>query len=232
MKLLLIAGHGGGDPGACASGYKEADLTRELANMLVPKLSQYAEVELFDTSKDMYTYLKNGGSCNFKNYGYVFELHFNAGANDANGNGKTTGTEILIHTTETGSKVEQEIVSRISALGFHNRGVKRRSDLRNMNVCKKNYGVSYALLETCFIDDVDDMKLYQSTKESVADAIANGIATGFGLAQKEPMSAAEAIAVLEKAGIIGEPEKWYAGTWTDDDFKWLLRKMGEYVKRA
>ena len=47
---------------------------------------------------------------------------------------------------------------------------------------------------------------------------------------KELMSAAEAIAVLEKAGIICEPEKWYAGTWTDDDFKWLIRKMGEWVK--
>ena len=33
-KLLLIAGHGEGDPGAISKWGKEADLTRELANMV------------------------------------------------------------------------------------------------------------------------------------------------------------------------------------------------------
>lgn len=41
---------------------------------------------------------------------------------------------------------------------------------------------------------------------------------------------AEAIAILHKKGIISEPDKWYSGTWTDDDFKWLLRKFAAYVK--
>lgn len=185
MKILLIAGHGNGDLGACACGLKEADLTREVAAALLPKLKTYADVDLFDTSKNMYSYLKNGGVCNFANYDYVFEIHFNAAAADTAGNGKTTGAEILIHTTESGASVEEAILSNIAALGFKNRGVKRRSDLRNMNVCKKNYGVSYALIEVCFIDDRDDVNLYQQKKTEVIDAIVNGIASGFGLMKEE-----------------------------------------------
>lgn len=189
MKILLIAGHGNGDPGACACDLKEADLTREVAAALLPKLKTYADVDLFDTSKNMYSYLKNGGVCNFANYDYVFEIHFNAAAADTAGNGKTTGAEILIHTTESGASVEETILSNIAALGFKNRGVKRRSDLRNMNVCKKNYGVSYALIEVCFIDDRDDVNLYQQKKAEVIDAIVNGIASGFGLAKTEAAAA-------------------------------------------
>ena len=184
VKILLIFGHGAGDPGACACGYKEAELVREMAPSLKNILSRYAEVTVFDTSKNMYKYLKAGNSFNFGAYDYVFELHFNASVGDIKGNGKTTGTEILVHTSETGTSVEQAIVNNIAALGFKNRGVKKRSDLLNMNTCKKKQGVSYALLETCFIDDLDDMKLYHAKKDLVINAIASGIADGFGLKAK------------------------------------------------
>ena len=182
--MLLICGHGAGDPGACACGYKEAELVREIAPSLKNILSQYAEVTIFDTYKNMYKYLKAGNSFNFGLYDYVFELHFNASVGDIKGNGKTTGTEILVHTSEKGTSVEQAIVNNIAALGFKNRGVKKRSDLLNMNTCKKRQGVSYALLETCFIDDLDDMKLYNAKKDLLIDAIASGIVDGFGLRPK------------------------------------------------
>ena len=42
MKILLIAGHGAGDPGASGCGYKEANLTRELVNLIAPNLRKYA----------------------------------------------------------------------------------------------------------------------------------------------------------------------------------------------
>ena len=184
MNILLIAGHGQGDPGAVGNGYKEAELVREIATTLKSKLSAYANVDLFDTSKNMYKYLKAGNTFNFKKYDYVFEIHFNAAAQDFKGNGKTTGTEILVHISETVRKVETAIVNNIAALGFKNRDVKTRSDLQNMNVCKKRQGVSYALLETCFIDDLDDIKLYMSKKDAVITAIANGIISGFGLGKE------------------------------------------------
>lgn len=181
MKILIICGHGEGDPGACACNCQEATLVREYAPMLQKSLSQYADVDLFDMSKNMYKRLKNGHSFNFKNYDYVLELHFNAAASDPTGNGKTTGTEILVHPNEKGTSVEQAILNNICALGFKNRGVKTRTNLLNMNTCKGKQGVSYALLETCFIDDMDDVKLYKSKKEAIVSAITNGIVSGFGL---------------------------------------------------
>ena len=177
MKILLICGHGAGDPGACAFEYQEATLVREAAPKLKNILSNYAEVTMFDPDKNMYKYLKAGNSFNFKEFDYVFELHFNAF------NKKAMGTEILVHSLEKGTSVEELIVKNIAELGFKNRGVKRRTDLQNMNICKKVQGVSYALLETCFVDNFDDISLYNLKKDDIIKAIAEGIIEGFKLTQ-------------------------------------------------
>jgi len=124
MKMLIICGHGAGDPGSVGNGYKEADLVREIAPKLKNILSKHMEVTLFDPSKNMYEYLKAGNKFNFREYKYVLELHFDACVKDFKGNGKTTGTGILVHTTEKGTSVEELILNKISELGFKNRGVK------------------------------------------------------------------------------------------------------------
>ena len=95
------------------------------------------------------------------------------------GDGKTTGTEIYVTTAEKTVGVETKIVQAIAAFGLKNRGVKRT----NFTVIyrAKAAGVSSALLETCFIDDKDDMTIYSSKKAQIAEAIANAIASQFGL---------------------------------------------------
>lgn len=180
LKILIIAGHGQGDPGAVNNGYQEAKLVREIAPILRNKLKPYADVTVFDMDINMYKYLKSH-SFDFTQYDYVIELHFNANKKETVGNGKTVGVEILVHTSEKGTSVENAIISNISALGFTDRGIKRRSNLRNMNRCKGQQGVSYALIEICFIDDIDDMKLYNAKKDAVISGIANGVISGFGL---------------------------------------------------
>ena len=201
MKILLIAGHGEGDPGACALGYKEADITREIASKLKSALSNYATVDVFDTSKNMYKYLKSGKTFDFKKYDYVLELHLNACVNDTKGNGKTTGAEILVHSLEKGISVEESILNNIEKIGFRNRGVKRKTNLLNMNTCKKKQGVSYALIEVCFIDDLDDMTLYQAKKDEVVNAIAQGIIKGFKL-NKTVNSSVNTVELLTSANDI------------------------------
>ena len=173
MKILLIAGHGQGDPGAVGNGYKEADLTREVVSLLKTQLDNYADVTIADTAKN---WLNN--SMNYSPYNYVLEIHFNAGVNDTKGNNGTTGTEIYITTSEKTYGVETNIVKGISSIGFKNRGVKRKNWAVISRV--KKQGVSAALLEVCFIDDADDMWLYQKKKTEVIKAIANGIINGFG----------------------------------------------------
>ena len=227
MKILLIAGHGNGDCGAKGSGFYEADLTREVARLIKAKLSGYAEVEIADTSKNWYEHLKKY-SFNFKNYDYVLEIHFNACVNDTKGNGKTTGTEIYITTSEKSSSVEEKIVKGIASIGFTNRGVKRKNwDV--INKIKKQ-GVSSALLEVCFIDDIDDMKLYQSSKNEIIDAIVNGIVDGFGLTKKSD-SLADACKVLAGKGIINSPDYWAKGEgYSTENTILLIKKFANFVK--
>ena len=188
MNILLIAGHGGTpyDPGACGCGYTEAVETRRLATAVAPMLRKYGfNVTMYDQSKDAYKVLRSGGSLPLFGIGYVLEIHLNAGVSDTDGNGATTGTEVLVHTAESGVSVEQAICRRIAALGFKNRGVKRRDNLQVMNTVHRA-GISHALVETCFIDDADDMKLYKAKFYDIARAIVDGIAEGFGkTVQKE-----------------------------------------------
>ena len=217
MKILLIAGHGAGDPGAVGNGYKEAELTREVVKLLKPQLDNYADVTIADTSKNWFN-----NKMDFSPYHYVLEIHYNAGVNDTKGNNGTTGTEIYITTSEKTHGVETEIVKGISSIGFKNRGVKRK----NWSVINraKSQGVSSALLEVCFIDDADDMWLYQKKKTEVIKAIANGIIKGFGLEAKTTNDVA---IIKSKIGLADETIKYL------QDYKFgaeLIRKIANAVK--
>lgn len=172
MKILLISGHGAGDPGACGNGLKEADLTVEMVKGIRQILEQYADVDLYPTDRNAYKDIQNGClKVNFANYNYVLEVHFNAGGG--------TGTEIFITTKEKGHSVEDKIVANIEKIGLRNRGVK----VKDWLVIKmaKNKGVSSALLETCFIDSKNDTNIYKENKSKFFNAVVDGIVDGFGL---------------------------------------------------
>ena len=161
MNILLLNGHGAGDSGALGNGYKEADLTRELADLVVSKLNTYAKVYRYPRERNAYKDIKNGVFTKylpiaFDKIDYAFEIHFNA----FDGNAK--GTEIYITKSEKGYSIEQAIVNNIASIGFSNRGVKR-SDFLVIKTLR-NKGVSSALLETCFIDNANDIKTYQEHK--------------------------------------------------------------------
>lgn len=182
LKILIIAGHGGSpyDSGAVGYGYREADLTRELAKLVVSNLKKYANVDLYDISKDAYRECLKG-TFNVGSYDYVLELHFNAF------NGNAYGSECYVTTREEGISVEQEIMKRMDKY-FTLRdndsifdGVKRENFLVINTL--KNRGISGSLLEVCFIDNYNDMLTYQKNKGNIALDIAEGIAEGFGLKQ-------------------------------------------------
>lgn len=225
MKILLIAGHGAGDSGAVGCGYKEADLTREMAKLIKPRLEKYATVAIADTSVNWFN---ARGSLPLSGVDYVLELHLNACVNDQKGNGITTGTEIFVTTREAGTGVEENIVKNISALGLKNRGVKRK----NFSVINyiKNRGISSALLELCFIDDADDMKIYSTKKNEIAEAITNGIVEGYGLA-KSGNDLKDDCKLLASKGIINSPDYWAKGKgYSDENVKHLIRAFAKYVR--
>jgi hypothetical protein len=171
MNILLIAGHGAGDPGACAQGYEEADLTREVVSILADKLEGYADVEVYPIEHSAYHDLSIGDlQVNWTDYDYVLEVHFNAGGGE--------GTEIYVTRIEEGTDAEECIMNHLENY-FTVRGVKRM----NFNVIysAKKAGVSSALLETCFIDSESDMDTYENDTDGVVQAIADGIIEAFGL---------------------------------------------------
>lgn len=191
MKILLIAGHGAGDPGAVAKidgvTYQEAKLTRDVVSMLKPLLEQYgAIVGVYPTSHDAYTDYKNGklvGNANFSAYDYILEIHFNAGASDLKGNGKTTGVECFWPSRGKETGVELPITSRLVKLGYKQR--QNRSGQYAVINTAAGYGKKANLLEVCFIDDADDMKIYLANKKQIAQNIADGVASYFKLQKKE-----------------------------------------------
>ena len=176
MNILLIAGHGDGASGAVGNGYKECDLTREFASLICSKLKKICCATLADTNRNWFDYLGTN-SYDFSDYNYVLEIHFNAGGG--------TGSEIYVTDSEKGITVEESILNNLcGTTGYTNRGVKRK----NFRVIQriKSQGISSALLEVCFIDSEMDIATYQQKKDLIAQAIANGIAEGFGLTTPAP----------------------------------------------
>lgn len=179
MKILLISGHGAGDPGACSNYGTEATETRRVVNELKVLFGGYdVTVDVYPINRNAYADIGNGClQVNFANYDYVFEVHFNSSANQ-----EATGVEVWVTSLEKGGAVEEAIVNKVAALGYPKRGVKRE-DFRVIRTAK-NKGTSAALLETCFISNKGDMNRYNSNFIKVCSAIAEGIAEGFGLNKK------------------------------------------------
>ena len=230
MKILLMNGHGGNpyDSGATGNGYKEAELTRELADLVESKLKKYATIVRYPKHRDAYADVQNGTFTNYisggiSNINYAFEIHFNAGGG--------TGTEIYITSSEKAHTVEDAIVKNIAkAIGVKNRGTKV-TDFSVIATCKY-YGVSSALLETLFIDSASDMKLWASHKDKIADAIVNGIATEFGLKTSSTTSTTESKPSTSKPSTSKKTNKQLAdeviaGKWgTGTARKTALEKAG------
>lgn len=168
MRILLIAGHGDGDPGAVGNGYIESDLTREVVRRLKPLLP--CSVDIADTSRNWFTWL-GSHSYAFTPYDYVLEIHFNSGGGH--------GTEIFVPASEKHTAVETAIVSSLAEAGLRNRGVKRKGFRVISRVAAQ--GVSAALLEVCFIDSASDMTVWKQKSGNLIRAIADGIIKGFGL---------------------------------------------------
>lgn len=199
MKILLISGHGGGDSGAVATingtTYRESDLTIEVVKLIKEKLNNYCQVDNYDYGSNAFSDYKKGKlKVDFSKYNYVLEVHFNACVNDLKGNGKTTGTEIFTTKSDKTSDLELNIIKGISSFGLKNRGVKRA----NYSVISKakSLKADSALLEVCFIDDRDDMKIFLNNKNDICNNIANTIINYFNLKNNNNSTISNNISVV------------------------------------
>ncbi|MBP3872553.1 MAG: N-acetylmuramoyl-L-alanine amidase [Lachnospiraceae bacterium] len=115
-------------------------------------------------------------------FDYVLEIHFNAtaeNAKDPGGDGKKKGTGTYVNSYKSSANrgIDRKIISALNALGLNTwgSGVYGSSGLLNAKVYTE-IGINYSLLETCFIDDKDDMKFYLKKRDDMAEAVAGAIA--------------------------------------------------------
>ena len=107
--------------------------------------------------------------CNAQEADLDISIHFNAGA-QSEADGHTTGTEVYVYSTSSAATAyAQRVVDSIAALGFRNRGVKERQSLYVLRHTK----APAMLIECCFVDDPEDVALYNADR--MAAAIVAGI---------------------------------------------------------
>lgn len=182
MKILVIAGHGAGDCGAVGNGFREADLTRELAGYAVRALDVVADAVIYDTSRNCYRDIKNnanGAKELLKSVDFVLELHLNSFSSD-----KAQGVEVLC---KRDSVFSRTLAEKVSNCGFSNRGVKLRKDLLNMNYCD-TIDKPYVLLECGFITNYHDVSVLKNSQEKIAQAIAQSFKVCYNLGEKKSNS--------------------------------------------
>ena len=160
MTHLVICGHGQGktvyDVGAVnrSLNITEAQKVRELADAM----KQHATKTHFITDKNVYDF-KNIVSIS-KGYESVTELHFNSF------NCQTQGTEVLIKDGFKPDSLDTALKNVLEKY-LKPRGFKFVDWLYNANVMA-NTGISYRLIEVCFIDNNADMAIYEKNKQAIA----------------------------------------------------------------
>jgi N-acetylmuramoyl-L-alanine amidase len=163
MKICLDAGHGNGnvrgdvfDPGAVASGIREADIALEWA--LTGKFifaSEHIPVYLTrNDNTDITPISKRDDMATAKDCTHFISIHCNAA------NGTATGVEAYYR--DQRDKVFAKIVldCLVEATGLRNRGLKAEGDSQHARLAVLNFGPPAVLIEVGFIDNpVDRAKI-------------------------------------------------------------------------
>ena len=182
MVFNIHAGHNPDGMVACgAIGFiKESTENRNVKNEVIRMLRSMGHT-VYDCTVDNGTsagnVLKNiVAKCNTHTVDLDVSIHFNAGAKDSTGNGKTTGTEVFIY--KDNNKAEpyaKRVVQAIGNLGFKVRDDAIKDDVKTSSTLYvlKNTKAPAMLIECCFVDDKDDVALYDF--RSMAKAIVYGL---------------------------------------------------------
>lgn len=172
----ISAGHNPDGKIACgAIGLiKESTEARKVKDKVINLLRSYGhtvyDCTISDGISQSNVLSKIVKKCNAHKVDLDVSIHFNAGRNDYKGDGSTGGTEVFVYNSTSKAMNEAErICCKISNLGYKNRGVKTSTSLY---VLRKTASPSM-LIECCFVDDADDVRLYNS--DSMAKAIVEGI---------------------------------------------------------
>lgn len=176
MRINVHAGHNPAGKVACGAVglINESTENRRVKDEVIAQLQALGHT-VYDCTENNGTgqadvLKKIVAKCNQHAVDLDVSIHFNSGAGNLDGNGKTTGVEAYVYSASSAAKpYAEKICNAIADLGFRNRGVKTSSTLYVLK-----HTVSPAvLIECCFVDDKDDVELYDYQK--MAAAIVKGI---------------------------------------------------------
>ena len=192
--ILIIAGHGDGDPGASGNGYKEYERVRALAK----KIKAYGgeNVTVGDTSRDWY---KDNliSSLNISKDWQIVELHMDgASASSARGG------HVIINSGYDPDKYDKALAEFISGiLPGRSSTIVKRSDLANPKRAAAK-GYPYRLLECGFITNAQDVKIFNGQMDDIAKGILSAFvikASGSAAGTSKPVESKPAASTGKKS---------------------------------
>ena len=173
MDLYVIAGHGAGDPGACANNATEAERVRALAHRI--KELGGGRVTLHDPADNAYA----SGALNRINVPKgtgVIELHMDSAGAGAR------GAHVIIKAGFKPDAVDNALAEKLCAiLPGRSQKIVGRSDLANPNRAARR-GINYRLVEVGFITSSTDLGIFNGRMDEIARAILDAFGVQAGQA--------------------------------------------------
>lgn len=176
MRINIHAGHNPDGKIACgAVGFiKESTEARKVKDLVISQLKLLGNTVYDCTVNNGWNQsnvlTKIVSKCNANKVDLDVSIHFNALNKKDDGNGKTTGTEVLVlNSSSKALSYAKNVASEISKLGYKNRGIVYRTNLYFLKKTKS----PAMLIECCFVNDKDDIAIYNA--QSMANAIVKGI---------------------------------------------------------
>lgn len=180
-EVILDYGHGGSDSGACANGLKEKELNLVTGKACKKELERY-NVKVYETrhSDEYLSLAKRCEIANNTNAKWFVSIHHNAGGGDRGevihsflkGEGLTLANDI--------SKSLKDIGQSIVKVYDKKHGNRDYYYVINNTKMKAN------IVEVCFIDNKEDVKIADTKEEQERNgiAIAHGILKTMGISIK------------------------------------------------
>ncbi len=192
MKINVHAGHNpDGKIGCGAVGLiKESTEARKIKDEVIRQLKELGhtvnDCTVNEGANASDVLKKIVSKCNANSVDLDVSIHLNAGRNDSKGDGKNGGTEVFVYNASSKAiTYAAGVADAIADLGYNKRkdstystaGVKINSSLYVL----RNTKAPSMLIECCFVDDKDDVELYDY--KAMASAVVRGI-TGMQIAEK------------------------------------------------
>jgi len=160
-NVFVTAGHHNTDPGAVQNGVKEADLTKELRDLICEGTNFFKDSDAWNLNRTI-LWLNS----NKRNIDINADIHFNSVANR-----QATGVEVIVanNASSNSRSLAKLICDELATImKIPNRGVKTETQTNRGKIGIVNVRGISILIEVCFISNPNDLKAYLDNKDLVA----------------------------------------------------------------